>query len=207
MIYNFERLCHNMKRTERFINWRQPIKEAYFPKLDSLVSSRAWPSRVADQTLSNLKREVDQITLDVDDLERWRDRIFEAIQSGKVKHRNGQIILLDEATGIDTLGNMVESSILSPNRDFYGDIHNMGHVFTSYIHDPDHRHLVSSFRLMKQFVKALDQNRPCFEYLSSKFLTFSKEKFKAGIFYVSQIRQLFPDNLGDLSEEQGERFH
>ncbi|XP_050510953.1 phenoloxidase 1-like [Diabrotica virgifera virgifera] len=152
--YNFERLCHNMKRTERFINWRQPIKEAYFPKLDSLVSSRAWPSRVADQTLSNLKREVDQITLDVDDLERWRDRIFEAIQSGKVKHRNGQIILLDEATGIDTLGNMVESSILSPNRDFYGDIHNMGHVFTSYIHDPDHRHL-ESFAVMGDTATAM----------------------------------------------------
>lgn len=41
------------------------------------------------------------------------------------------------------LGNMVESSILSPNRGFYGDLHNMGHVFLSYIHDPDHRHLES----------------------------------------------------------------
>lgn len=38
---------------------------------------------------------------------------------------------------------MIESSILSPNRALYGDMHNMGHVFISYIHDPDHRHLES----------------------------------------------------------------
>lgn len=37
----------------------------------------------------------------------------------------------------------MESSILSPNRALYGDLHNMGHVFLSYIHDPDHRHLES----------------------------------------------------------------
>lgn len=51
--------------------------------------------------------------------------------------------MLDERTGIDTLGNIMESSLLSPNRDFYGDLHNMGHVFISYSHDPDHRYLES----------------------------------------------------------------
>lgn len=37
----------------------------------------------------------------------------------------------------------MESSILSVNRDLYGDLHNMGHVFISYAHDPDHRNLES----------------------------------------------------------------
>lgn len=37
----------------------------------------------------------------------------------------------------------MESSILSVNRDYYGDLHNMGHVFISYAHDPDHRNLES----------------------------------------------------------------
>lgn len=36
---------------------------------------------------------------------------------------------LDDFTGIDTLGNMMESSIISVDRDYYGDIHNMGHIF------------------------------------------------------------------------------
>ncbi|XP_072391147.1 phenoloxidase 1-like [Diabrotica undecimpunctata] len=152
--YNFERLCHGMKRVERFINWREPVTEAYFPKLDSLVSSRAWPARVSNQKLSNLKREQDQVTIDIDDLERWRDRIFEAIQSGRVQGKNGQTILLTENEGIDVLGNIIESSILSPNRDVYGDLHNMGHVFLSYIHDPDHRHL-ESFGVMGDSATAM----------------------------------------------------
>lgn len=57
---------------------------------------------------------------------------------------NGRQFPLDEETGIDTLGNLMESSIISRNRPYYGDLHNMGHVFISYAHDPDHRHLVSS---------------------------------------------------------------
>lgn len=83
--YNFERLCNKMNRVERFMDFDQPIKEAYFPKMDSLVASRSWPARVANQKLSNLRREVDQITLDIDELKRWRDRIFDAINSGTVR--------------------------------------------------------------------------------------------------------------------------
>lgn len=74
-----------MKRVERLIDWRKPIKEAYFPKLDSLVASRAYPARVANQTLQDLNREQDQIRADLDQLGRWRDRVFEAIHSGVVK--------------------------------------------------------------------------------------------------------------------------
>lgn len=152
--YNFERLCNKMKRVERWTEWKAPIEEAYFPKLDSLVSSRAWPSRVANQRIQNLNREVDQIKIDVDDMVRWRDRIYAAIHSGFVNGENGQQIQLTENEGIDILGNIVEASILSPNRNFYGDMHNMGHVFISYIHDPDHRHL-ESFGVMGDSATAM----------------------------------------------------
>ncbi|KAF7269759.1 hypothetical protein GWI33_017215 [Rhynchophorus ferrugineus] len=141
--YNFERLCNGMQRVERFVDWDSEIKEAYFPKLDSLVSSRAWPARVKNQKLQNLKRDADGINVDVDDLKRWRDRIFDAIHSGRVQNQDGTFTALTENGGIDVLGNMVEASILSPNRELYGDLHNMGHVLLSYIHDPDHRHLES----------------------------------------------------------------
>lgn len=43
---------------------------------------------------------------------------------------------------IDVLGNMIESSDLSPNRTFYGDLHNWGHIFTAYVHDPENKYLV-----------------------------------------------------------------
>ncbi|XP_045478278.1 phenoloxidase 1-like isoform X2 [Harmonia axyridis] len=139
--YNFERLCNSLKRVTRFSDWRAPIAEGYFPKMDSLVASRSYPSRVHNQTISDLNRETDQIRQDIDDLVRWRDRIFSAIHAGYVENERGERVQLTENEGIDILGNILESSILSPNRTFYGDLHNMGHIFISYIHDPDHRHL------------------------------------------------------------------
>ncbi|CAG9825512.1 unnamed protein product [Phaedon cochleariae] len=141
--YNAERLCNRMKRVERFTNFEEPIQEAYFPKLDSIVASRTWPARVANMRLRNLRREADQITLDVDEMRRWRDRIFEAIHSGVIRNENNQNIPLTEFEGIDVLGNIIEASILSPNQAYYGDYHNMGHTIASYIHDPDNRHLES----------------------------------------------------------------
>ncbi|XP_037029740.1 phenoloxidase 2 [Bradysia coprophila] len=152
--YNFERFSNQLPRVKRFNNLREPIAEAYFPKMDSLVASRAWPARVANTTLKDLDRELDQIKNDVADLERWRDRFYEAIHQGFVINTQNERVPLDERTGIDTLGNMMESSILSPNRQLYGDLHNMGHVFISYSHDPDHRHL-ESFGVMGDSATAM----------------------------------------------------
>ncbi|XP_017467197.1 PREDICTED: phenoloxidase 2-like [Rhagoletis zephyria] len=152
--YNLERFSNNLPRVVRFNNLREPIQEGYFPKMDSLVASRAWPPRFEDTKLSDLNRELDQISLDVSDLERWSDRIFEAISQGFATDESGNRIPLDEVRGIDVLGNMMESSIISPNRSLYGDFHNMGHVFISYSHDPDHRHL-ESFGVMGDSATAM----------------------------------------------------
>lgn len=56
----------------------------------------------------------------------------------------GKDVELTEAGGIDILGNIVEASILSVNRDYYGDIHNMGHLAIALAHDPDGRYLVGA---------------------------------------------------------------
>lgn len=52
------------------------------------------------------------------------------------------------------LGNMMESSIQSIDRAYYGDIHNLGHTFISYAHDPEHRHL-ESFGVMGDSATAI----------------------------------------------------
>lgn len=49
--YNFERLSNGLARVRRLNHFRDPIPEAYFPKLDSGVASRNWPSRQANSTL------------------------------------------------------------------------------------------------------------------------------------------------------------
>ncbi|KAI6653940.1 hypothetical protein LOD99_3116 [Oopsacas minuta] len=47
--------------------------------------------------------------------------------------------------------------------------------------------------LMKQFVKALNKDGTCFNYLCSVYRGLSSEKLKAGIFDGSQIRKLIKD--------------
>lgn len=47
--------------------------------------------------------------------------------------------------------------------------------------------------LLKQFVKALSNERDCFEYLISKFSNLSFEKIIAVTFDDTQIRQLISD--------------
>lgn len=130
--YNFERFCNNLQRVERFNNFRDPLKEGYFPKMDSLVASRAWPARADNMILQDLNREADQLKTDVATLERWRDRIFEAIHQGYAVDPAGAQIPLqaDDSTdsGIDLLGNMVDSTVLSVNRLLYGDLHGQLHV-------------------------------------------------------------------------------
>lgn len=46
--------------------------------------------------------------------------------------------------GIDILGNLVESNVLSVNRTEYGNLHNQGHNLISYIHDPENLYLVKN---------------------------------------------------------------
>lgn len=54
--------------------------------------------------------------------------------------QTGKKVTLDDTNGIDVLGNMMESTLASINREYYGNIHNMGHLFIAYAHDPDNRH-------------------------------------------------------------------
>ena len=46
---------------------------------------------------------------------------------------------------------------------------------------------------MKQFVKALDKEGHCFQYICSTFPGLSYEKVKAGVFDGPHIRQLIKD--------------
>lgn len=47
-----ERLCNRLGRAKRFLDFREPIDEGYYPKLDNFVASRLWPSRHQNSRLS-----------------------------------------------------------------------------------------------------------------------------------------------------------
>jgi hypothetical protein len=50
--YDFERLSNKLARVKRLLNWREPIPEGYFSKLDSLVASRVWPPRHSNAVMN-----------------------------------------------------------------------------------------------------------------------------------------------------------
>lgn len=59
--------------------------------------------------------------------------------------------------------------------------------------------------LMKQFVKALDPNRPAFAYLRTKFPKISEAKIKEGIFVGPQIRKLLFDLVFEAALNETEK--
>lgn len=100
-------------------NFRERIPEGYFPKISRSLNNRAYPGRPNDLFLQDVNRDDDQV--EIAEVERWRDRIFQAIDQGYVVEQGtNRQITLDETTGIDTLANIVESNALSPNRQLYG---------------------------------------------------------------------------------------
>ncbi|XP_001661891.2 phenoloxidase 2 [Aedes aegypti] len=139
--YNIERFCNRLARVKNLSNLREPIPEAYFPKMIRSSNARSYPGRHANITLQDVNRVDNNTNVQVNDLERWRDRILEAIDQGFVLDTQGNRITLDETRGIDILGDIVEASSLSPNQRLYGSLHNMGHNVIAYIHDPDYRYL------------------------------------------------------------------
>lgn len=148
--YNTERFCNRLKRLVSLSNFRVPIPEGYFPKLDSLIASRSSPGRISGASLLDLNREAEQLTMDISVLERWRQSCIDAITRGSIVNASGTSVSL----GIDLLGNMLEASMLAPNPRLYGNLHNFGHVFISYCHDPDNRHL-ESFGVMGDTATAM----------------------------------------------------
>ncbi|XP_046384836.1 phenoloxidase 2-like [Ischnura elegans] len=139
--YNCERFCNHLGRVVRLLELRKEISEGYFPKLYCSIASKTWASRSANSKISDVRREEMGFVFDIEDLERWKTRIVEAIHWKRVIDKDGSSVALTENEGIDILGNLIEASpLLSKNYDIYGDLHNFGHVTISLCHDPDGRY-------------------------------------------------------------------
>lgn len=119
-----------------FHNFEEPL-EGYAAHLTHIASGRHYAPRPSGLAMHDLRE------VDVQDMQRWTERILEAIHLGKVVDNEGNDVILDEDTGADIIGSLIESSYDSKNIQFYGNLHNWGHVMMAYIHDPDGRFRVS----------------------------------------------------------------
>lgn len=187
--YNVERMSNGLEKV-KFLSLDEPIEEAYFPKIIRSMSQRAFPSRVANSTFKDISRKWSNFK--VNDLKRFRDRINDAITAGRVIdvsqrffnsekilkfffQPDGKTVVLDEVTGIDILGNLIEPTKLSINPKLYGNLHGFGHEMIAYIHDPDGRHL-EDFSVMGSVTTAMrDPGKQIilYEQLNVKLLNFS----------------------------------
>lgn len=82
--YNVERLANKLGKVRPLNNLREPIPEAYFPKIVRSSNNRAYPARVSGTVLMDINRTDDNVVVALSDLERWRDRIYQAIDQGFV---------------------------------------------------------------------------------------------------------------------------
>ncbi|XP_053966734.1 phenoloxidase 2 [Anastrepha ludens] len=175
--YNVERFCNNLAKLQPLNNVREPITEGYFPKILCSLNNRTYPGRVAKTQLKDIDR--DGRVMELADIERWINRVVQAIDQGYVTDASGKNIPLDEVKGIDLLGDIIESTDLSVNPGFYGDLHNQGHNAISFSHDPDNRFL-EDFGVMGDVTTAMRD--PIFYrwhgYLDTLFNRF-KEKLPA----------------------------
>lgn len=81
--YNNDRFCNNLGAVKPFNNFREAIKEGYFPKILQGDVGRPYPPRVDNSRLHDLHRFLEE-TVEVNDLERWSDRVCQAIDQGFV---------------------------------------------------------------------------------------------------------------------------
>ncbi|XP_071531071.1 hemocyanin B chain-like [Panulirus ornatus] len=124
---------------ERLSNWLDPVDELHwgdiiyegFAPHTSYKYGGEFPARP-----DNVRFE------DVDGVARVRDmlitesRIRDAIAHGYVVGKDGINIDIMNDHGIDVLGDIIESSIYSPNVQYYGSLHNTAHVMLGRQADP-----------------------------------------------------------------------
>nr|CCA94927.1 hemocyanin subunit f [Mastigoproctus giganteus] len=130
--YDCDRLSTGLRRLIPFHNFHEEL-EGYNPHLTSLVSGQNYASRPAGLSMKDIHE------CDVQDMIRWRERILDAIHIGFLYDDHGNEIPLDAEHGTDLLADLMESSYESKNREYYGSLHNWGHVIISQCHDPDGR--------------------------------------------------------------------
>jgi tyrosinase len=134
--YNSERISNGMKKVENFSDFGAAIHDGYSPKLSTLVANRSWPSRPDDTVPASVIREAEEVRIDINEMNVFLERFKEVVEKGFVVTVENEELPLDEYYGIDILGNLMESTILSPNLLFYGNLHNHMHLLISYSHDP-----------------------------------------------------------------------
>ncbi|XP_050730138.1 hemocyanin subunit-like isoform X2 [Eriocheir sinensis] len=127
--FDAERLSNHLEPVDE-LHWDDMIYEGFAPhtmyKYGGYFPSR--PDNVCFEDVDGVARIRDMLILE--------ERIRDAIAHGYVTDRDGSIINIMNSRGIDVLGDVIESSMYSPNPEYYGALHNMAHMMLGRQGDP-----------------------------------------------------------------------
>ena len=127
--FDAERLSNHLAPVDE-LYWDRPIKEGFAPHTTYRYGGE-FPTRP-----DNVRFE------DVDGVVRVRDmiihetRIRDAIDHGYITAADGSHIDIRNTEGIDHIGDIIESSMYSPNVKYYGALHNEAHILLGRQGDP-----------------------------------------------------------------------
>jgi len=127
--FDSERLSNNLDVVDE-LYWNKPIVEGFAPHTTYRYGGE-FPTRPDNVEFADVEGVVR-----VRDMVIHEQRIIDAIDLGYITAADGSHIDISGADGINHLGHIVESSVYSPNRQYYGALHNEAHILLGRQSDP-----------------------------------------------------------------------
>ncbi|XP_015605372.1 hemocyanin A chain [Cephus cinctus] len=126
--FDLERLSNELPFVEP-LSFEDVIVDGFHPQTTYRVGGEfpSRPDNFAFHDLENIK---------VHDMQDYVRRIKQAIAHSYVLGNDGSILSINTTNGINLLGAIMEPSYDSPHPEFYGALHNYGHIMLGQITDP-----------------------------------------------------------------------
>ncbi|XP_053638076.2 pseudohemocyanin-1 [Cherax quadricarinatus] len=131
--FDAERLSNHLDLVQK-LHWDETLHDGFHPHTTYKYGS-FFPVRPDDIHIEN----VDHVA-EVHDLVVLENRIRDAIDHGYIIDKEGSKVDIRNEEGIDILGNIIESSLYSPNVEYYGSLNNLAHVLLGHQGDPHDRY-------------------------------------------------------------------
>ena len=127
--FDAERLSNDLPVVEE-LYWDRPIVEGFAPHTTYKYGGE-FPSRPDNKNFEDVYG-----VAKVRDIKEMESRIRDGIAHGYFNDKEGNTVDIMNDHGIDVLGDAIESSMYSPNAQYYGALHNYAHIMLGRQADP-----------------------------------------------------------------------
>lgn len=127
--FDAERLSNNLDVVDE-LHWDKEIIEGFAPHTTYRYGGE-FPTRPDNIYFDDVEG-----VAKVRDMLITESRIRDAIAHGYIDSHDGTPINIRDEHGIDVLGDIIESSLYSPNPEYYGALHNTAHIMLGRQADP-----------------------------------------------------------------------